>query len=380
MLALTPVTWLLLGDKRGDNGQVEAVAAALGWPCDRKVLVMRSKYVVAKPRFRRTLDHLDLERSDPLTPPWPELIITVGRRPAMAALWVRQQSGNRTRVVHIGKPSGAMHVFDLVVASGENHLPPLPNYLPVTLPLMRVSTGAIQAEAERWRSRLASLQRPLIAVFVGGPTGPFVMNARVTRALLAETRRIRDLGGTPYVVTSRRTPAAVVARLRKQLPSDVPFFAWPAETEQDDARGSQADNPYRALLGTANGFVVTGDSISMLVEVAALGKPLAIFPLPTGLLGGVDQARRVLLRKLFDLRRETRADRVRQWLARLVYRFDYFGLLNGTRDFRYFHQLLVERHLAVWVGEPFRIGGTVPPDDLEVVVRRIRALVGSRPA
>ena len=160
----------------------------------------------------------------------------------------------------------------------------------------------------------------------------------------------------------------------------MPFFAWPAETEQDDARGSQADNPYRALLGTANGFVVTGDSISMLVEVAALGKPLAIFPLPTGLLGGVDQARRVLLRKLFDLRRETRADRVRQWLARLVYRFDYFGLLNGTRDFRYFHQLLVERHLAVWVGEPFRIGGTVPPDDLEVVVRRIRALVGSRPA
>lgn len=380
MLALTPVTWLLLGDKRGDNGQVEAVAAALGWLCDRKVLVMRAKYVVAKPRFRRTLDHLDLERSDPLTPPWPDLIITVGRRPAMAALWVRQQSGNRTRVVHIGKPSGAMHVFDLVVASGENHLPPLANYLPVTLPLMRVSAGAIQAEADRWRSRLAPLQRPLIAVFVGGPTGPFVMNARVTRALLAETRRIRDLGGTPYVVTSRRTPAAVVARLRKQLPSDVPFFAWPSEAEPDAARGSQADNPYRALLGTANGFVVTGDSISMLVEVAALGKPLAIFPLPTGLLGGVDQARRVLLRKLFDPRGETRADRVRQWLARLVYRLDYFGLLNGTRDFRYFHQLLVERHLAVWVGEPFRIGGTVPPDDLEVVVRRIRALVGSRPA
>lgn len=380
MLALTPVTWLLLGDKRGDNGQVEAVAAALGWPCDRKVLVMRAKYVIAKPRFRRTLDHLDLERSDPLTPPWPELIITVGRRPAMAALWVRQQSGNRTRVVHIGKPSGAMHIFDLVVASGENHLPPLANYLPVTLPLMRVSTGAIQAEAERWRSRLASLQRPLIAVFVGGPTGPFVMNARVTRALLAETRRIRDLGGTPYVVTSRRTPAAVVARLRKQLPSDVPFFAWPAEAEQDAAKGSLIENPYRALLGTANGFVVTGDSISMLVEVAALGKPLAIFPLPTGLLGGVDQARRVLLRKLFDPRGATRADRVRQWLARLVYRLDYFGLLNGTRDFRYFHQLLVERHLAVWVGEPFRIGGTVPPDDLEVVVRRIRALVGSRPA
>ena len=76
MLKLTPTTWLLLGDKRGDNGQVEAVAAALGWPCDRKNLVMKARYQTAKPRFRATLDHLDLDRSDALAAPWPELIIT----------------------------------------------------------------------------------------------------------------------------------------------------------------------------------------------------------------------------------------------------------------------------------------------------------------
>ena len=29
MLALTPVTWLLLGDKRGDNGQVTGVNASI---------------------------------------------------------------------------------------------------------------------------------------------------------------------------------------------------------------------------------------------------------------------------------------------------------------------------------------------------------------
>lgn len=374
MLRLTPTTWLLLGDKRGDNGQVEAVAAALGWPCDRKNLVMKARYQRAKPRFRATLAHLDRACSDPLEAPWPELIITSGRRPGMAALWVRRQSANRTRVVHIGKPSGAMHEFDLVVASGENHLPPLANYLPITLPLMRVSVDSIQAEAERWRSRLRELQRPLIALLVGGPTGPFRMPARVARALVAEVARIRALGGTAYVVTSRRTPAAVVKTLRRRLPAEVPFFAWPADAPPEGAP-SPIENPYRALLGTADGFVVTGDSISMLVEVAALGKPLAIFPLPTGLLGGLDQLRRRWQRKLFSPRRETRADRFRQALARCIYRWDRLGLLNGTRDFRYFHQLLVERHLAVWAGQPLRIGGTLPPDDLDVVVQRIRALV-----
>lgn len=377
MLQLTPTTWLLLGDKRGDNGQVEAVAAALGWPCDRKNLVMKARYQKAKPRFRATFDHLDLDQSDPLAAPWPELIVTSGRRPAMAALWVREQSANRTRVVHIGKPSGAMHEYDLVVASGENHLPPLPNYLPITLPLMRVSTDAIRAEVERWRSRLAGLPRPLIALFIGGPTGPFRMNARVAWALVAEVARIRGLGGTAYVVTSRRTPAKVVKALRARLPREVPFFAWPEDAPPDGAP-SAIDNPYRALLGTADGFVVTGDSISMLVEVAALGKPLAIFPLPTGLFGGLDQLRREWQRKLFSPRCETRGDRLRQALARFIYRWDRLGLLNGTRDFRYFHELLVKRHLAVWAGEPLRIGGTVPPDDLQVVVERIRGLVGRR--
>ena len=375
MFQLTPTTWLLLGDKRGDNGQVEAVAAALGWPCERKNLVMKPRYQTAKPRFRATLDHLDLDRSDTLAAPWPELIITSGRRPAMAALWVRAQSANRTRVVHIGKPSGAMHEFDLVVASGENHLPPLPNYLPIALPLMRVSTEAIKGEAERWRSPLAGLPRPLIALFIGGPTGPFRMSTREARALVAEVARIRDLGGTAYVVTSRRTPARVVKTLRARLAREVPFFAWPEDAPPEGAP-SAVDNPYRALLGTADGFVVTGDSISMLVEVAALGKPLAIFPLPTGLFGSLDQLRRKWQRKLFSPRGDTRGDRLRQALARAIYRCDRLGLLQGTRDFRYFHELLVERHLAVWAGEPLRIGGTVPPDDLRVVVERIRGLVG----
>ena len=72
----------MLGDKRGDNGQVEMVAQALGWPCERRNLVMRPRYAVRKPWVRPSLHHIDLARSDPLEPPWPDLIITIGRRPS----------------------------------------------------------------------------------------------------------------------------------------------------------------------------------------------------------------------------------------------------------------------------------------------------------
>ncbi len=60
-------------------------------------------------------------------------------------------------------------------------------------------------------------------------------------------------------------------RCRRVCRPSARLFAW----------GPQAgDNPYLALLGLADRFVVTGDSISMMVEVARLGRPLAIFPLP----------------------------------------------------------------------------------------------------
>ena len=49
----TPRTWLVLGDKRGDNGQVLMIAKALGWPCEHRNLRMLPPYVKGKPRVDR---------------------------------------------------------------------------------------------------------------------------------------------------------------------------------------------------------------------------------------------------------------------------------------------------------------------------------------
>jgi mitochondrial fission protein ELM1 len=363
---VTPRTWVILGDKRGDNGQVETIVDALDWPVEHKYVHMRPEWVLGKPRYRPSLDHLDLSRSDPLEAPWPDLILTVGRRPSMVALWVRQQSANKTKILLVGKPSGHMLDFSLVVASAENQMPPLHNFVPTTLPLMRVSPADVATEAQAWRERFAALRKPVIAMLIGGATNPFIMNRKVAEELAATARWIVDeLGGTPYVTTSRRTTPEVVQVLREQLPAEAVFYEWTAEA---------SDNPYRALLGTADGFIVTADSISMMVEVIYLHKPLAIFPLPGGWLGSIDQLRRSLAHWLFNPRQQTRADRWRHRLARGVYYVDVFKVLCATRDFRAFHRLLVERGLAVWSGQPFKQPDAVLPDDVGVVVSRIKAL------
>ena len=352
--------WLLLGDKPGDNAQVEAVVEALGWRCERKTLHWRAPYATRKPRFRVTLDHVDRSRSAPLEPPWPDLILTIGRRPSMVALWAKEQSAGQSRIVLFGKPSGLMTRFDLIVAGAEVQLPALPNVLPIRLPLMRARGADITTAAALWQPRLAALPRPLIAILVGGPTVPFVFDARVSAQLCRLVAEIAAAGGTPYVTTSRRTPRALVEHLRTQLPERARLFQWTPET---------TDNPYLALLGLADGFVVTGDSVSMLAEVVRARKPLAILELPLGRFGAIDQMRRGLLRRLFH------GGGPRGLLAAAATRA---GLLAATRDFQAFHQMLFDAGLAVRAGEPLALPKGAVPDDLPAVVARISGLIDAR--
>jgi uncharacterized protein len=114
---------------------------------------------------------------------------------------------------------------------------------------------------------------------------------------------------------------------------------------------------------------VTGDSISMMVEIAGLQKPLAILELPCSWLGRLDMTRRTAIRRMFDIRD---AGSLRRAVVRGLHRI---GLLSQTRDFEAFYQLLIERGLAVRAGEGFSQPSGQVPDELSLVVARIKALV-----
>ncbi len=361
-----PRVWLVLGDKKGDNGQVEVVAQALGWTCERKHVAMREPYVHGKPHVHASLHHIDLSRSDALEPPWPDLIITIGRRPSMVALWIREQSGGRAKIVLLGKPSGRVEWYDLIIASAEIILPPLPNVLAITLPLMQIDEATIAGAAEQWRPRLDELPRPLIGFLVGGPTAPFVYNAAMIKRLLQAAKDLaEETGGTPYFTTSRRTPAPVVEALRTGLPSGGRLFAWAPEAQ---------DNPYYGLLALADGLVITGDSISMMVEAIKVGQPVAIFPVPAGPIGTIDQLRRALVRWLFASESDGERGAFRQAAGRLLYRL---RVATHTRDFRAFHQLLLDRGLAVPVVQGFASARGQLPDDVTGVVAKIKAVMAA---
>jgi len=359
----SPRVWLVLGDKEGDNAQVYAIARALGWSCERRRIQMRAPWIVGKPRVFPSLHHIDRARSDTLEPPWPDLVITIGRRPSMVALWIAEQSGGRTKLVLVGKPSGMMRRFDLVIASAEIHLPPFDNVVPIALPLMGVEESRIAAAVELWRERLAGLPRPLVAFFIGGATRPFAFDRAVIERLIELARRVTAAGGTPYLSTSRRTSPTTVDALEVGLPASARFYRWTS---------GDPDNPYLGLLGLADSFVVTSDSISMLVEIIRLRRPLEIFELPPRGLGRLDQLPRALMRRLCAPGTASAGNMLGK---RIVRGLHGFGLFDGTRDIPAFCRRLFERGLAVPAGAPLLPPQGEVPDDLGRVVAHIRDLL-----
>lgn len=358
-----PRVWLVIGDKLGDNAQVEIIAEALGWPVERRGLRFLEPYVYGKPRFKASLYHIDRDRSDPLEPPWPDLVLTVGRRPSMAAMWIREQSGGRTKVVIVGRPKRMMDQFALAIATPQYRLPNRPNVVQLELPLMRVDEARIAAESAVWRERFAAFPRPLTALLVGGQTKPFVFDGKVAGDLVEAVSRVnaRD-GGTLYVTTSRRTLPEVVDALEAGLPEGSQMFRWTPDA---------AENPYQALLGLADRFIVTGDSVSMMVEVARLGKPLAIFPLPVR----ADPWTRIRETVAGVLHPSPESGEKRGALGWLGDRLYDLNVVNYSRDFSRLHEKLMDRGLAVPLGEPFPSSAQQAPDDLSRVVERIKTVM-----
>jgi len=269
--------WVLLGRKAGDNAQVLALAEALGWPVEQKHIRARPWELLPHLVLGKTLLGIDRAASSPLAPPWPDLVISAGRRNEPVARWIRAQAGGRVRLVHVGRPWARPDTFDLVVATPQYFLPEGGNVLVNALPMHGMSRESVAGAAARLGPRLAHLPRPWVTVLIGGDSGAFVFTPETGRRLAEGVGRlVAATGGAALVSDSPRTPAPARAAFEAALNVPAACYWW-------HARADWPENPYRGFLGLADRLVVTGESMSMLAEAAAMARPLYVFdPSETG--------------------------------------------------------------------------------------------------
>ena len=281
--------WVLLGPHRGDNHQVMALAEGLGVPF--RPIQMRYHWYAHLPAVLRsvTISQLQPEARAEIAPPWPSLVIGIGQRSAPVARYIKQASGGRATIVRLGDPMVSPDLFDLVITTTQYAVRDAENVvrLPVTITNPPLSPDAAE---ERW---LESFPRPRRLIALGGATSLWQLKSS-TIAAVAETllgKADRE-GGSVIAATSPRTSCRLAAAARAELGSL-------AVVDGDFPR-------YNALLSAADEIHVTGDSVSMLSEAVASGKPVGLIPLdpnPIGRLIRVAEAARGEPFRIRDLTR-----------------------------------------------------------------------------
>src|SRR5882672_11955998 len=108
--------WIVTPGEAGFESQGRGLAEALGLtPVLKRVRVRAPWRWLPGWLWPRPLSALH-PQSDPLAPPWPDLVISCGKVAAPLGAAIRRASGGGTRAVHIQKPTVALREFDLVVA------------------------------------------------------------------------------------------------------------------------------------------------------------------------------------------------------------------------------------------------------------------------
>ncbi len=266
-----PRVWVLHSYRAGENRQIRGLAERLGLPWVGKQLCYRPSAGTVGMLRRVSLAGIDPARSDPLTPPWPDLLISAGLRNEPVARWVRTQSGGRTHIVFLGRTWVSPDELDLLITTPQYRLDHHPRVMHNLLTQHDVTPYRLSEAREIWEPRFAHLARPRLGALVGGRSGPYAFGPQTAMRL---ARTLDDLraraGGSVVVTTSARTPGWVGEILERDLRGPRLVHRW---------RPGDAENPYLGILACCDELVVSGDSVAMLSEAAATGSPVRIFPL-----------------------------------------------------------------------------------------------------
>jgi mitochondrial fission protein ELM1 len=346
--------WAVLSYRSGENTQIMALARELeargGWDVEIKRLGYRPAgwYNLLQ---RVGLHGIRRRLSAPLSPPWPDLVISAGLRNEPPCRWIRRESAGQTRVVFLGRSWVSPDHLDLLVTTPQYRVPPHPRVLENRLTLHRISPARLQRAADKWQATLSGYPRRRIGVLLGGSVGPYVLG-RTAVDRLAQYLNNSDAASV-LISTSSRTGPGLAGALAGRLAMPTFVYEWQPDDDQ---------NPYTGILAVADELVVSGDSIAMLSEAVGTGKPVWILDLGAGVWSMGSSAGMASSRE--DL----------NFGARFYRGLMRFGHRRWTRDITLVHRQLVAGGQAGWLGETIRGEMYGVPADMDAAVARIEAL------
>ncbi len=255
--------WVIHDGVAGNRKQAVALAEALGWGFDEKVMqpgLLAKWFAPRLPLF--TKQPLGKAFAEAMKNP-PKYVIGCGRQAALATRLMKQSGSFAIQILNPTIPS---HHWDVVIAPSHDRLEGS-NVISCIGSLHDVNPASLQA----WHSRASALQTlpsPRTAVLIGGSSRMASFNEGLMEVMFSHLEyALAKQGGSLMICGSRRTPKAFADKIRQRF-SDSNFPVW-----FDDSDG---ENIYASVVACADRIVLTPDSVNMISEACATNVPVYI--------------------------------------------------------------------------------------------------------
>jgi hypothetical protein len=195
------------------------------------------------------------------------------------------------------------------------------------------------------------LPKPYTGVIVGGNSGPYTLGVKAVESIIRRANRMAARrNGSLLISTSARTAKTVVQILKQSVSVPHYLYQW---------RADGGANPYFGILALSDELIVTADSVSMLSEACATGKPVYMAEL-----GGYGYPMRPGRNTAVDFRLSALTY---SWMMR-------FGPKRLSRDIRLVHKKLLAEGRVAWLGESLQQRTDMSSADMDHALQRVRAL------
>jgi len=254
--------WLITDGKAGHEAQAAGVAEALGVAVEWRRVAPRGIAKVMAPWG-------PADPSFECAPPWPALVIGIGRTAMPALRLVRRKAGAGTFTVALQDPRTSASIADLIWVP-EHDRRRGGNVISTLTPPNRFSAEVLANLRAELPQDIAMLPSPRVMLSIGGTAKVWKFTPQDATGLAAAITAFGGQGASLLATTSRRTPAYLAGAVAAAL-APFPHILWTGDGE----------NPYAKFLAHADAIVVTADSVSMAGEACTTGRPVYVFK-PTG--------------------------------------------------------------------------------------------------
>lgn len=257
--ATSPIVWIITEGLTGTENQCLGIAEAMNVTPIVKRITLRQPWKLLSP-------YLGFECAatfvEPLTGPWPDILIASGRKSIAASRYIKKQSP-KTFTVQVQDPRINPKQFDLVIVPEHDPTRGDNVFVSVATP-NRITAQQLSDAHQAFQSTFSNFGYPSIAVLIGGSTKRHEFTADEASALADTLSPFKNL----MITTSRRTGDENKAILKSALAKNGNFF-W----------DGTSPNPYMAMLAYADYVLVTADSTSMISEAATTGRRVYALPM-----------------------------------------------------------------------------------------------------